>query len=130
MPVQDIIVQPESAPVVVALEPGHQAVHSMLLLTKAEKLSGLGEWVTRTAEAMTPEERRHHELVILGFFHAILPAESWSSFPAYVEHLATSNPVDLRDRMLAFYAQIAPKAPGSDRGDDGDAPRVVRAAVL
>jgi DNA-binding transcriptional ArsR family regulator len=130
MPVQDVIVQPESAPVVVALEPAHQAVHSMLLVVEAEKLSGLGEWVTRTAEAMTPEERRHHELVILGFFHAILPAASWPSFPAYVDHLATSSPTDLRDRMLSVYARIAPKAADSDCEHDKDAPDVDLAEVL
>ena len=130
MPVQDVIVQPEPAPVVVALEPAHHVVHSMLLVVEAEKLSGLGEWVTRTAEAMTPEERRRHELVILGFFHAILPAESWSSFPAYVDHLATSNPNDLRDRMLAAYARFPPKTEDSDCGYDRDAPSADLAKVL
>ena len=95
------------------------------------RLSGLGEWVMSTAEAMTPEERRQHELVILGFFHAILPAESWSSFPAYVDHLATSNPSDLRDRMLAVYARIPPKVAGSDcSGHGNDSPGVDLAEVL
>jgi DNA-binding transcriptional ArsR family regulator len=130
MPVQDVIVQPESAPVVVALEPAHQAIHSMLLVVKTEKLSGLGEWVTRTAVAMTPEERRQHEMVILGFFHAILPAESWPSFAAYVDHLAMRNPNDLRDRMLAVYARIPPKTTGSDCGYDKDVPSVDLAEVL
>lgn len=130
MPVQDVIVQPEAAPVVVTLEPAHHAVHSMLLVVEAEKLSGLDEWVTRTAEAMTPEERRRHELVILGFFHAIFPAESWPSFPAYVDHLATRNPNELRDRMLAAYARFPPKTADSGCGYNKDAPSVDLAAVL
>jgi DNA-binding transcriptional ArsR family regulator len=108
MPVQDFIVRPEPAPVTVALEPAHNAIHSLMLLTKANDVSGLGEWVTRTAQALTPRERRRHKLVIIGFYHAILPEQSWSSFPAYVDHLATRNPNTLRDQMLSTYACIPP----------------------
>ena len=130
MPVQDVIVQPEAEPVVVAVEPAHNAVHSLLMIVEAAHLSGLGEWVVRTAEAMTPEERRQHELVILGFFHAILPGESWPSFPAYLGHLAAANPTDLRDRMLSAYARFAPMTSGSEGGRQKDAPPVDFDAVL
>lgn len=130
MPVEQVIVQPETEPIVVALEPAHNAVHSLLMVAEAEHLSGLGEWVVRTAEAMTLQERRQHELVILGFFHAILPGERWRSFPAYLEHLAASNPTDLRDRMLAEYARFAPKAADSECGDLQEAPPVDFGEVL
>ncbi|NIV30261.1 MAG: metalloregulator ArsR/SmtB family transcription factor [Anaerolineae bacterium] len=130
MPVQDIIVQPESDPVIVALEPAHHAVHSFLLVTKTGELSGLGEWVARTSEKMTAEERREHEFVTMGFFHAILPGESWTSFPAYLDHLATGDPASLRDRMLTAYAQFAPKSAGSGSGGGTAAPSVDLAQVL
>ncbi len=130
MPVQDIIVQPESEPVIVALEPAHHAVHSLLLVAKADELSGLGEWVVRTAEMMTPEQRRQHELVTTGFFYAILPGESWSSFPAYLDHLATTNPDGLRDRMLAAYARHLPRSKGPDCEGGNDAQGVALAKVL
>lgn len=130
MPVQDIIVQPELDPVIVALEPAHHAVHSFLLIAKAAELSGLGEWVVRTAEMMTPEQRRQHELVTIGFFHAILPGESWPSFPAYLDHLASSKPDSLRDRMLEAYAKFATKCTGSVPGEDKGPPRVDVAEVL
>ena len=117
MPVQDIIVQPELGSVVVALEPVVHAVHSLLLLVKPGALSGLGEWVVRTAEAMTPEERSQHRFVTMGFFHAILPGESWPSFPAYIDHLASSSPDDLRDRMLAAYARFSPKSVDCESGE-------------
>ncbi len=119
MPVQDVIVQPDAGPVVVALEPAHNAIHSMLMVVKAEHLSGLGDWVMQTADSMTAEERKHHELVIIGFFHAILPAESWSSFPTYIEHLAASDPWVLRDRMMATYARFPQKPAGSEGGHSG-----------
>ena len=130
MPVEDVIVQSEAAPVVVAFEPALHAIHSMLLVVEAEKLSGLGEWVTRTADAMTPDERQWHEFVILGFFHAIFPEGSWPSFPAYVDHLAARNPDELRDRMLAAYARFPPKSAGSDCGYSKDVPSVDLEAVL
>lgn len=130
MPVEDVIVQREQAPVVVALEPAHQAIHSMLLVVEAEKLSGLAEWVTRTANSMSAGEHKDHEFVILGFFHAILPGASWPSFPAYVDHLATRDPRELRDRMLAAYASFVPKGAGPERASGRDTTGVDLEVVL
>ena len=130
MPVQDVILEPEANPVVVALEPAHNAIHSMLMVVKARHLSGLGDWVARTAEAMTAEERRRHELVILGFFHAILPAESWPSFPTYLDHLAAVEPDVLRDRMLATYARFPLKSAGAGCGSELEASNVNWEEVL
>ncbi|TEU18521.1 MAG: metalloregulator ArsR/SmtB family transcription factor [Anaerolineales bacterium] len=106
MPLQDFIEMPSAAAVSVALEPAQNAVHSLVLLAKAEDVSGLSDWVTGTAHALTPSERRQHKLVTIGFHYAIVPEQSWSSFPAYVDHLATGNPQALRDKMLAAYAKI------------------------
>jgi len=108
MPLQDFIEIPDAAPVTVALEPVQNAIHSLVLLTKAEHISGLSDWVTGTASALTPRERKRHKLVTIGFHFAIPPEQSWSSFPAYVDHLATRNPQALCDKMLATYAKIPP----------------------
>jgi hypothetical protein len=61
-PAPDVIASTNS-PIRIALEPAHHALHSLMLLYKAEKLSGLDEWVTRTAAALTPEQRRKNDLV-------------------------------------------------------------------
>jgi DNA-binding transcriptional ArsR family regulator len=105
MPVQDFIEIPDVAPITVALEPAHNAIYSLTLLAKAEELSGLSDWVTRTVNALTPRERKRHKLVFYGLYFAMAPERSWSSFPAYVDHLATRNPTALRDKMLAVYAR-------------------------
>lgn len=110
MPGQDFIVTPDSAPVTVALEPAHNALYSLLLLSKAEHMPGLTGWVTRTASALTPSEMRQHDLVIIGLHHALPPEQSWSSFPAYLNHVATRDPDSLRDKMLAAYARMSPLA--------------------
>lgn len=103
------IVVPKVSSLAVSLEPAHNALYSMKLLLHAETLSGLGDWVVSTHAALTPEERETLDLVIIGFHYAILPEISWPSFPAYVEHLATRDPVALRDRMLNTYARIPPR---------------------
>jgi DNA-binding transcriptional ArsR family regulator len=108
MPLQDFIDIPSAAAVSVALEPAQNAIHSLVLLAKAEDVSGLSDWVTGTASALTPTERRQHKLVTIGFHYAMVPEQRGSSFPAYVDHLATGNPRALRDKMLTAYAQISP----------------------
>jgi DNA-binding transcriptional ArsR family regulator len=106
MPVQDFLLEGDGAPLDVALEPAHNAVYSLLLVAKAGDSSGLGQWVERTVHDMSARELRRHQLVILGFHHAIVPPQSWPTFPAYVDHLATRDPRTLRDRMLEAYARL------------------------
>ncbi|MEE8306169.1 MAG: hypothetical protein V3R81_02830, partial [Gammaproteobacteria bacterium] len=105
MPDPDFIVSPTISPVSVALEPAHSALNSLMLLDQIEKWSGLDEWVTRTAAALTPEQRHTNHLVMMGLHYASVPDRSWSSFPAYVDHLATQDPTTLRDRIFNAYAQ-------------------------
>ena len=105
MPDRDFIVTPPPSPITVALEPAHNALNSLLLL-KAEPPSGMGEWVVRTVEALTPEERERNRLVMIGLHFATMPLQSWPSLPAYVEHLQAMDPGALRDKLLHAYARI------------------------
>jgi DNA-binding transcriptional ArsR family regulator len=106
MPDPDFIVGSTILPVSVALEPAQNALNSLLLLDKADQFSGVNEWVTRTAAALTPEQRRKNHLVLFGLYYATVPDYSWPSFPAYVSHLAALNPTILRDRIFNAYAQV------------------------
>ena len=101
------LIMPQVSPVSVSLEPVISALHSLWLLLDADNKTGLGDWVTRTAAALTPEERERHRLVLVGFFYAILPEQDWPSFPAYLDHLATCDPIALRDKLLMSYAHYA-----------------------
>ena len=99
---------PDAAPSLsVALEPAHNAQHSLLLLARADEVSGFDEWVYRTAATMTPEERDTNQLVMIGFHYAVQPRQSFASFPLYLEHLATVRPTHLRDKVLDAYIDIA-----------------------
>lgn len=115
MPVQNSIVIPSATSISIATEPALNAFHSLVLLSKSEHVSGLGEWVARTVAALTPVELKTHKLVLLGLHYAAVPDRSWPSFPAYLQHLESSDPVTLRDKMLATYARIPPLSAGPEQ---------------
>jgi ArsR family transcriptional regulator len=105
-PVQDFIAAPDAPRVRVGLEPVYNAFESLSLLYKADRVSGLDEWVTRTAAALTPKERETHRMVFFGLYYAVQPDGDWPSFGAYIEHLATMDPLALRDKLLGMYLRI------------------------
>ena len=110
MPDRDFIVAPSTPSVTVSIEPAYNALHSLLMLVKPEHAPGHApepsEWIARTASALTPDERRRNKLVMIGLHFVTMPTQSWSSFPAYLDHLAESDPLALRDKMLDVYARI------------------------
>jgi DNA-binding transcriptional ArsR family regulator len=95
-----MIARTPAASLSVALEPAQNILNSLMMLTAVEKLSGLDEWVTRTAAQMSPEERHRNALVVEGLHHAVQPDRRWPSFSAYLDDLATRDAVALRDRLL------------------------------
>jgi DNA-binding transcriptional ArsR family regulator len=105
MPGQDFFVVPEST-LTIAPEPALNVFHSMLLLARDPHLSGISNWVTQTVDQLSPEARTQHKLVIIGFYYAFMPEKSWPSFPAYLDHLVTYDPVEMRDKMLTTYARF------------------------
>ncbi len=98
------------------LEPTFNALHSLMLLTKVDHLSGLDEWVTRTAAALPPDRRYMNQIVLIGVHYAVIPTRSWSSFPLYLEDLARQDPSVLRDRVFTAYFSIGKEKGGSTVG--------------
>jgi len=107
-PQQSLIVTAPTTALSFSLEPAQNAFHSLVLLSKVEHLSGLSQWVDNTIRAMSDEEYARHRLVIIGFYFAIQPQQSWPSFPAYLDHLASLSPEAIVDRLLNMYARIPP----------------------
>jgi DNA-binding transcriptional ArsR family regulator len=90
----------------VGLAPVHNAIHSLLLLTEAERLSGLGDWVIKTANQLSIEEAKKHNAVMQGFYFAILPRQDWRSFPLYLQHLEEMEPENLRRILFQGYTNF------------------------
>ena len=105
-PVGDILSSVKVDRITLDLEPAHNSIHSLFLLSMSEELSGLNDWVIRTVDQLTPDVRRRNGVVTVGLHFAIVPDRSWSSFPAYLEHLAAMDPVELRDKLLSTYNRI------------------------
>jgi DNA-binding transcriptional ArsR family regulator len=107
-PVQDLISAPTTTGISISLEPTYNAHQSLMLLTKEKgyNLSGLGEWVSQTRDALSPEEQDRHNFVMVGFYFAILPERNWGSYSAYIRHLEAMNPTALRDKLLDSYMRL------------------------
>jgi DNA-binding transcriptional ArsR family regulator len=105
---QDIVdlTEPEGS-IRVSLEEARSAIHSLLLLIKGANHPGVADWVMETQQAMSRAERWTNEIVILGLHYAVMPSESWHSFPAYLDYLAGMDPTALRDKMLDAYESFA-----------------------
>jgi DNA-binding transcriptional ArsR family regulator len=110
----DLLPRTQPIAITVAAEPAINILHSMLLLNMAETLSGLGEWVGRTAVRLTPEQLHRNRLVLDGLHHALLPERRWPSFAAYLDDLANSEPHVLRDRLMSHMTHVSkPAAPNA-----------------
>ena len=96
----------------VALEPAISALDSLMLLNSVLEVSGLDEWVARTAAALPAEVRHNNRLVLHGLYFALSPERQGLTFPAYVDDLAARPPATLRDRLLDQLIQRG-KAPAA-----------------
>jgi DNA-binding transcriptional ArsR family regulator len=106
MPVLNFASHRTTSSINISIEPVANALVSLLYLHKATELSGLSDWVYQTVEAMSPEERLRNDIIVNGLYFALVPERSWSSFPAYLNHLSQVKPEVLRDRILDAYAEI------------------------
>jgi DNA-binding transcriptional ArsR family regulator len=107
----DLLPRRQPVAITVAAEPAVNILYSMLLLNMGETLSGLGEWVGRTAAQLTPEQLHRNQLVLDGLHQALLPERRWPSFSAYLDDLASSEPHVLRDRLIWQTTHLSKPAP-------------------
>jgi DNA-binding transcriptional ArsR family regulator len=120
MPEPTFILTPEMVSIQVDLAPVYNMLYSLMLLNKADHLSGLGEWVSRTKTQLTPEENFNNKLVLYGLFYAVEPDRSWPTFEAYLAHLATLDPNELRDRTFRAYAPLILSEDGTKTLDNSE----------
>ena len=96
----DFILGPQKSIITVALEAMPNAFNSLVMLNNVDELSGLGDWVVRTAASLSPERRHINRLVFEGMFYAVQPDRRWPSFPAYINGLSALPGDTLRERLL------------------------------
>lgn len=120
MPNPNAVVLPTQARVTVRLDQVQHFIHSLVLISRNEALSGLDPWIYETAGALSSEERETHQLVMIGLHYAVLPRRYWEDVPAYLDHLERIPAEELRDRVLDTYLNF--KVCGVEEEDllDGD----------
>lgn len=85
------------------LHPALNVLESIREIEEIERLSGIGEWVTRTAASLPLERRELNTLIFKSFdtlFFDVLPPMDYDSFPAYVDAIAALEPTAMRDQIL------------------------------
>jgi DNA-binding transcriptional ArsR family regulator len=102
----ELVRTPEKTKIRLAEEPAVNTLGTLIYLCWVDKYSGLDPWIVNTAESL-PEALRHRNLVVIqGLFYAWTPEQHWGSFPEYVDHLDTIDPIVLRDRVLDTYIHL------------------------
>ena len=102
----DFIMAPPKTAISFGLEPAHNLLHSMSLISKwAYKPEG-NAWAQEVAQSLPKEMFHRHRVVVEGLYYALDPLRSWPSFEAYIDHLATVNPCVLRDRLFHHYLNL------------------------
>lgn len=105
-PVREVILAPEATRVRISAEPTLNALNTLLMFTRHHDLSGLDPWVEKAMARLTQREADRNILVMLGLYFAVIPTRSWPSFPEYIDHLETVEPLALRDRVLDMYVSL------------------------
>lgn len=100
----DLMRRSPEAKLSLGIEPAPNILTSMQFINSVEALSGLGEWVTRTAAQLSPAQLHRNRLVFDGIYYAVQPVQRWPSFTTYLDNLGSIDPAILRDRLLAQIA--------------------------
>ena len=110
----DLLLAPATTTYRLDLEPAHNGMQSLMLLIWVDEMSGYDEWVTKTAVSLSGDLLHTNKLVTLGLHYAVMPRRSWSSFPAFVDHLAAQPPELLRDRIFDAYNHLPCQEPNDE----------------
>lgn len=103
MPNPHAVVLTQEAKVCVKLDQVQNFIHSLVLLSRSEALSGLGSWIYETHSTMSHEERAAHQLVMIGLHYAVLPSRDWADVPSFLDYLERVSPERLRNKVLETY---------------------------
>jgi DNA-binding transcriptional ArsR family regulator len=105
-PIRESILAPEVARFRIAAEPAVNALESLLMLARVDHHSGLDDFLVTTAAQLPDDVLKRNEVILYGLHYALTPDRSWSSFPAYIDHLAAYDPVALRDKVIHAYLRL------------------------
>ncbi len=107
----DFLLTPVKPYISFGTEPVFNALNSLSLLSRTTHLGGLNSWVRESKNRLTTDQLATNELLFEGVPYAFMPDRSWAEMPAFLDHLAQTDPVKLRDNLLSNYASVPPIKP-------------------
>jgi hypothetical protein len=93
-------------------------LNSLQLLNRAGAARGLSSWVERTVKELGVETLHRNQVAGHGLLLALVPEDGWTSFPEYLDDLAASGSVALRDRLLRRLVNQARLRSGASYASD------------
>lgn len=114
----EFILAPALVSIQFALDPVENVLQSLRMINDTERLSGLHDWVTRTAAALSPERMHKHRLVFTTIEpHMCIPkGQTFAHFPAFVDFLERQKGGYLIeqinrkfDMMCRYYPHMLPE---------------------
>ncbi|MFN8379590.1 MAG: metalloregulator ArsR/SmtB family transcription factor [Anaerolineae bacterium] len=111
---RELVLAPQVVQVEFALVPAINVLNSLHLTGQVERLSGLGEWVTRMAAGLTPADRRMEAMLRDGLALVVndaLPMEDYPDFPSFLNDWNRFDAVELRDRLLDYVLRLPYEQP-------------------
>ncbi len=113
---QEFILAPPTVKVNFALEPVLNQLNTLSLLNQAEDLSGFGQWVSNTLEAMS-EERRHNNHMVLG---VLLDWDDFIAQPDFEAGIEMVRQTDGEKMWGTILGHLEEKSAGMDVHFDDD----------
>lgn len=106
---RDYVLAPPTINVNFALAPVFSQTQSLVLLNEVEQLSGLGEWVDRTREALSARHRRDNIIMLEGGFMLIhddlTRLNRYENVTDYINWLARQDPAPLLRRAATHWRE-------------------------
>lgn len=112
---QPYILAPQHVKIGFDLHPVYNGLQSIREVNDLERLSGLGEWVSRTAQQLSPDELTTNVLIFDAFYPLIYTSEfirhDQPSLVAFIDDVAALDPVYLRDQSVRVLTDLRHKYP-------------------
>ncbi len=105
-PIREAILAPETTRYQVKAEPAVNALQSLMMLARAGHHSGFNNWVMETQQSMPQELAKRNDVVLYGLHYTLTPDQSYESFPAYIQSLERTDPIELRDKCINAYLNL------------------------
>jgi DNA-binding transcriptional ArsR family regulator len=100
--VSNLLLVPGPVEVKIALDPVYNNLATLYMISSVNLRSGFSDWIEQVAAGLSPEQRRTQRLMGSLLYSAYEPDEDFPTFPAFLDHLAAQDPLQMRHEFLRY----------------------------